>query len=67
MGVLGGFARAFKVTYPDGTVHSGAQFPSGRCVLDAAPNGLIHAAAVFAHLRLPPDAEVEWADGGDQP
>lgn len=29
-----GFARAFKVTYPDGSPeHHGVQFPDGRCVI----------------------------------
>lgn len=63
------FARPFRVTYLDGgheeDVHHGVQFPSGRCVIDSPLRGMYLAAVDFDYLNLPPDAEVEWADGGE--
>lgn len=61
------FARAFKVTFPDGIpgdlVIHGVQFPSGRCVLDGDRFGLT-AATSFENLEIPAGAKVEWQDGG---
>lgn len=59
---MSGFARAFKVTLPDGRVFPGAQFPDGRCVL--AETFGFDVATGFEHLELPEGSEVEWADGG---
>ena len=61
------FARPFRVSNLTGfladTVVHGVQFPDGRCVI-AQPWGGLLAATGFEHLDLPPDAVVEWADGG---
>lgn len=54
--------RTFTVTFPDGHVLHGVQFPSGRCVLDDSFNGLVEAATAFENLKLPGDhGSVEWA------
>ena len=64
------FARQFKVTYPDGEVVHGVQFPDGFCHARRASqrwrNGAVIATA-FRYLadEMPMDgAVVEWADGG---
>lgn len=64
-----GFARPFKLSHPDDEpgdepIH-GVQFPDGRCVL-ALPHGGGTWVEEFEDLALPPEAVVEWADGGDQ-
>jgi hypothetical protein len=72
------FARAFRITYPDGFTLDGVRFPSGRCVVDCdcrdtpavgtAADRLIEAATSFEHLTsIGPLAVVEWADGGPSP
>jgi hypothetical protein len=57
------FARAFRVVYPDGFTLDGAQFPSGRCVVDDRGGGLVEAATDIDSLgvRRPGD-RIEWAD-----
>lgn len=61
-----GFARAFKVSYPDGPTLDGVQFPSGRYVVDNPKRGFVRGAVSFEELELPPGYELEWADGGGQ-
>jgi hypothetical protein len=58
------FTRGFKLVYPDGYVLHGAQFPSGRCVLDDDFSGLVGAAISIDKLpqRRPGD-RIVWADG----
>lgn len=64
---LSEFARLFRVTnlpgLLEGKVMHGTQFPDGRCVV-ALPFGGFDVSISFEHLELPPDAVVEWADGG---
>lgn len=61
------YARAFRITFVDGFVVDGAQFPSGRCVTDVDSFGLWRAATTFAELPDPGKfATVTWADGGDE-
>lgn len=62
-------ARGFRIVYPDGYVIDGAQFPSGRCVLDDPTSGLIEAAVSFDELPLVKRTlggaqigRVEWGD-----
>lgn len=60
------FARPFKVTYPDGEVVHGVQFPDGFCIV-RSPRTNVVAAVAFEHLgeQLDMDhAVVEWQDGG---
>lgn len=61
------YARPFRI--PDevsGTVLHGAEFPSGRCVVDADDTlgTSIHAALAIEHLPMAAGATIEWADGG---
>lgn len=61
---MGEFARAFKVTFPDGFYVDGVQFPSGRCVLDDNVSGLIQAATSLEELPMVRDyplSTVVWA------
>lgn len=65
------FARPFRVTYPDGEVLDGVQFPSGRCVVDThdpfSSRGFVEVSTGFKHLEsvAVAGAVVEWADGGE--
>lgn len=56
------FSRPFNVTYPDGVVYHGVQFPSGRCVV--AMEAAFSASVRFGDLEFPPGSVVEWQDGG---
>lgn len=57
------FARAFRIVYPDGFTLDGAQFPSGRCVVDDETSGLVEAATDIDQLRIRrPGDRIEWAD-----
>lgn len=61
------FTRGFRIEFPDGFHVDGAQFPSGRVVLDDVTTGLIEAAVSLddlATLRGRLLAQVVWADGG---
>ena len=64
------FARPFRITFPDGEVLDGVQFPSGRCVVDThdpfSSRGFIELARAFEHLKCVQGdgAVVEWADEG---
>ncbi|MFD8866045.1 hypothetical protein ACFV1F_17000 [Streptomyces sp. NPDC059590] len=58
------FARGFRLHLPDGRTLDGAQFPSGRCVLDDPERGLV-TAAVSIEALLEGESEsarVEWPD-----
>lgn len=57
--------RGFRIVFPDGYVLHGAQFPSGRCVLDDTHSGLIEASVSIAMLPMAqkPLARIEWGDG----
>lgn len=58
------FTRGFRLHLPDGRTLDGAQFPSGRCVLDDPGLGLIKAAVSVEALLEGElsDARVEWPD-----
>lgn len=64
------FARPFRITYPDGEVLDGVQFPSGRCAVDTrdpfSSRSFVELATAFEHLKsiVREGAVVEWADGG---
>lgn len=61
------WARAFRVTYPDGFQLHGVQFPSGRCIIDGH-DSFAEGATAFEHLTLvKPLGVIEWADGGTTP
>lgn len=58
----GPWTRVFRIVYPDGFTLDGAQFPSGRCVVDDTVNGLVGAATDIEHLALRrPGDRIEWA------
>lgn len=61
------FARPFRITYPNGEVRHGVQFPDGICVTNGSSglHGAVDLAELREHLCLPADAVVEWADGGE--
>lgn len=56
------WVRAFRVLLPGGGHWHGAQFPSGRCVVDNDRTGLVDAATDIHELRLPQGARIEWQD-----
>lgn len=64
------WARPFRITYPNGEVHHGVQFPSGTCVT-CGPGGYLALAALsFDDLNIDVNdlilgAAIEWADGGE--
>lgn len=53
------FARGFRLQMADGRTLDGAQFPSGRCVVDDPDVGLITATTEVV-IRTE-EARVEWA------
>lgn len=56
--------RGFRMVFPDGYVLHGAQFPSGRCVLDDTHSGLVHGSVSLAQVQaMWPLARIEWAEG----
>lgn len=62
----GQWARPFRVTYPDGEILHGVQFPDGIVVTCGSfgLNGAVSFTDLREHLRMPTEAVVEWADGG---
>lgn len=59
------YTRGFKIVFPDRYEVDGAQFPSGRCVLDDSTSGLVQAAVSLEELPLVRDyplGQVVWAD-----
>lgn len=56
------WARPFNVTRADGIVLHGAQFPSGRVLLDGDEEAGVYPtmATGMEHLELPPGSTVDW-------
>lgn len=53
--------RVFTLHMPDGAVLHGAQFPSGRCVVDDTQNGLVEGAVTYDDLQTAKAAVcVDW-------